>query len=442
MSTQIEELYAESKAKRDEALALQASPDLDAQDAERRDGLLKESLELANRALNFKKAETALRELEDYEAKEEQEQPSGFRSLGHWFVEMSKYYDDGRHIEEVHPYFRKSNEFKDSEEDRAQEVAWTNRKGSQRKDLVESVGQSGGFLVPVEYRPQLLGMIYEDNPIRQRATIIPMRRRQLDIPVLDQTGTTANQSRQFGGIVASWTEEAGQKSETEPTFRKISLVAHKLVTYTEISDELLDDEAVGLLAVMNGPMGWAGAIRWEEEYTFLRGTGAGQPLGIVNAGATYRQTRAAAGAIGIVDILNMVSHHQGSNPMWHITRAAMPQILQLNGPAASPSYLWIMSARDRMPMSLMGFPVDWTEKLPALGSEGDICLCDWAHYLVGDRQSITIESSQHYRFRYDLMAWRAVHRVDGQPWLSAPITMADGSWQISPFVILDDTVTT
>ena len=193
---------------------------------------------------------------------------------------------------------------------------------------------------------------------------------------------------------------------------------------------------------MNGPMGWAGAIRWEEEYTFLRGTGAGQPLGIVNAGATYRQTRAAAGAIGIVDILNMVSHHQGSNPMWHITRAAMPQILQLNGPAANPSYLWIMSARDRMPMSLMGFPVDWTEKLPALGSEGDICLCDWAHYLVGDRQSITIESSQHYRFRYDLMAWRAVHRVDGQPWLSAPITIADGSWQISPFVILDDTVTT
>jgi hypothetical protein len=47
----------------------------------------------------------------------------------------------------------------------------------------------------------------------------------------------------------------------------------------------------------------------------------------------------------------------------------------------------------------------------------------------------------HYRFRYDLMAWRAVHRVDGQPWLSAPLTLADGAFQISPFVILGDVAT-
>ena len=41
-----------------------------------------------------------------------------------------------------------------------------------------------------------------------------------------------------------------------------------------------------------------------------------------------------------------------------------------------------------------------------------------------------------FRFRNDLIAWRAVHRVDGQPWLSAPITLADGTTDISPFVIL------
>lgn len=438
MSKQIEELIAEAKAKKDEALALQASPDLDAQDAERRDALLKEANTLAGRALEFKKAEKAIRELEDYGNNDEKQLGGGFRGVGHWFVEFAKFHNQGYRIEEVHEYFRKDNQFKDSEEERAQWIA----QKSAHKDLVESVGASGGFLVPVEYRPELLGMVYEQNPIRQRATVVPMRRRQLDIPTIDQTGTTAGQSRQFGGIIATWTEEAATKSETQPAFRKISLVAHKLVTYTEVSDEMLDDDAVGLLAVMNGPLGWAGAIRWEEEYTFLRGTGVGQPLGIVNAGATFRQTRAAANAIGIVDIFNMVAHHQGENPMWSITRAAMPQLLQLNGPAANPSYLWIMSARDRMPMSLMGFPVSWTEKLPQLGQEGDICLCDWAYYLVGDRQATTIESSQHYRFQNDLMAWRAVHRVDGQPWLSAPITTADGSWQISPFVILDDTTTT
>jgi hypothetical protein len=49
---------------------------------------------------------------------------------------------------------------------------------------------------------------------------------------------------------------------------------------------------------------------------------------------------------------------------------------------------------------------------------------------------VTIDTSSHERFQYDETSWRAVHRVDGQPWLNAPITLADGSTQISPFVIL------
>jgi HK97 family phage major capsid protein len=256
------------------------------------------------------------------------------------------------------------------------------------------------------------------------------------MPTLDQTGTTSGATRQHGGIVASWTEEGTAKSETQPAFRQINLVAHKLVCYTEASDELLADEAVGLVAFLNGPMGFAGAIRWEEEYTFLQGTGAGQPLGVLNAGATITQPRAAAGQINIADIFNMISVHHGDNPVWHISRGAMPQLLNLNGPAANPSYFWVPNGRDGAPGTLMGFPIEWTEKLPALGTAGDILLADWSYYLIGDRQATTIDSSMHFRFRNDLTAWRAVHRVDGQPWLSAPLTLADGTTQISPFVIL------
>jgi hypothetical protein len=34
------------------------------------------------------------------------------------------------------------------------------------------------------------------------------------------------------------------------------------------------------------------------------------------------------------------------------------------------------------------------------------------------------------------MTWRFVQRVDGRPWLEAPITLQDGSSQVSPFVVL------
>ena len=331
----------------------------------------------------------------------------------------------------------------DSDEaDQPEQVDWIHKKDavpSAAKQLVENVGASGGFLVPIEYRPELLQWAWEMNPVRGRATVIPMRRRQLQVPTLDHTGTAAGATRQYGGVVASWTEEATQKDDTEPSFRQINLVAHKLVLYTESSDELLADEAIGLVALLTRLFG--GAIAWEEEYTFLRGTGAGQPQGVINAGATHVEPRQVAGAIGIIDIINMIGHHQGNNPVWHITKAGFASIAQLNGPAANPSYVFIPNAREGMPATLFGFPIFWTEKLPALGTQGDILLASWDMYLIGDRQQVTIDTTNIFRFRHDLTSWRAVHRVDGQPWLSQPVTLADGAWQISPFVILGDVAT-
>jgi hypothetical protein len=35
------------------------------------------------------------------------------------------------------------------------------------------------------------------------------------------------------------------------------------------------------------------------------------------------------------------------------------------------------------------------------------------------------------------MTWRVVERVDGQPWVERPITLQDGSTQVSPFVALN-----
>jgi len=312
------------------------------------------------------------------------------------------------------------------------------RKGAEgwveQKDLVESVGASGGFLVPVEQRENLLQIPAPEVIVRPRATVIPMRRRQIQWPVLDQTNTTSGRPAWFGGVRALWTEEGEYKTETDPAFRQINLVAHKLVTLTEASDELLDDSAVALEALLGSL--FSGAISWYEEEAFINGTGAGQPLGVINAGATFAQGRAVAGAIGLVDIINMLEHSYG-NPIWLISRSALPSLMQLNGPAANPSYVFMPSAREGMPGTLFGYPVFWNEHCPLIGNRGDILLSDWRYYLVGDRQATTIDSSKHDKFRYDLTVWRGVHRVDGQPWLSQPLYYSDGTSQVSPFVLLD-----
>jgi hypothetical protein len=130
--------------------------------------------------------------------------------------------------------------------------------GTEKKDMVESVGSSGGFLVPTEFQTQMLQFQATTSIVRPRATVIPMRRRQLELPVLDQTDTTAGQPHWFGGLRFYWEEEAAQKIESDVKFRRLTLVVNKLIGYTRASDELVDDSAVSLDAFLNGPLGFAG----------------------------------------------------------------------------------------------------------------------------------------------------------------------------------------
>src|SRR3990167_11310984 len=113
-----------------------------------------------------------------------------------------------------------------------------------KKDLGESTGAGGGFLVPVEQSTSMQAIEGEQALFVPRATMIRMRRRQVGIPVLDQTGTTAGVPHWFGGILFYHGEENTEKTESDPAFRQVILTAHKLYGYTRSGDELLDDEAI------------------------------------------------------------------------------------------------------------------------------------------------------------------------------------------------------
>jgi len=314
--------------------------------------------------------------------------------------------------------------------------------GHEQKQMVENVGASGGFLVPTEYLAQLQAVGPEDAIVRPRATKIRMRRRSIDIPVLNQTGTTAGRPHWFGGMRFYWSEEASEKTITTASFRKVTLTAHKLIGYTRASDELLDDAAISLSDFITGPMGFVGGCVWNEDFTFLLGTGAGQPLGVINAGATITVNRAGAGAVSYADLVNMMENFLPSaNGVWVINQSVMSNLMTMQdaagGAVGTGTFIW-GSAADGVPARLLGLPVIFTEKVPRIGTAGDVGLYDFKYYLLGDRQATTVESTKFDQWAYDQTSWRVVHRVDGQPWLSTQLTYQDGTTTVSPFVILGD----
>lgn len=304
------------------------------------------------------------------------------------------------------------------------------------KDMSGTTGSAGGFLIPVEQLNELMAIQAVNNFVRQRATILPMTRRQILIPLLDQTDTTSGIPHWFGGLRAYWMEEAALKTPSDATFRQLQLTAWKLIMFTRTSDELLEDSAVSLAAFLSGNLGFAGAINWTEEYAFMQGTGVGQPVGVVSADCTLTQTRGTASHVNYPDLTGMLRKALPTqNLVWVISQSAMADLLEMSGPSGNPSYIW-GSAVNGAPDRLLGKPVIWTDKSPILGSRGDVMLCDWSYYLIGDRKATTVESTKFEKWEYDQTSWRAVHRVDGKPWMSSAVTYADGTTAVSPFVAL------
>jgi len=335
-----------------------------------------------------------------------------------------------------------------------------NGKEVRKTALAENSGQTGGYTIPPQFMNELLTIAAEDGFVEQRAKVIPMNTRTAQWPMLDVTTVqSTGTSPYFGGILAQWQPEAASINETEPAFKQSEWVAWDLVLYTVSSNQLLADNGIGLDALLTQLFGQA--IVWYKEFAYLQGKGAGSsmPLGILNAPATLLQSRKQASHFVFQDAANMMSHLQirsWDDACWIAHQSVLPDIIQMADYAASSvaypgaqsagmHLTWlppfgqdgIGPAGIKMPkVFLNALPLFFTEKLPQLGTKGDVMLVDFSRYVIGMRLDMQIDVSPHYLFRNNQLAWRVIARCDGKPWLNSYITDAEG-YQISPFVVLN-----
>ena len=306
-----------------------------------------------------------------------------------------------------------------------------------RKALGESNGVDGGFLVPEQFMNEVQQVRLENSVVRASgARVISMNSNILRIPALNVASNAAGSI--FGGVAAYWTGEAETKTPSAPKFKQLTLEAQKLIGYVESSDELNNDAIVSMGGLLQDL--FTQTIAFEEDAAFLTGNGVGKPLGIINAPAAISVTRTTASRVGTVDLVAMLArfYQKGGNPVWMINQSVLPEIYKLKDENSNYILLPGMnnSIAGALPITIYGIPVVVTEKLPALGTSGDIVLADMGYYLIGDRQQITIDESIHVKFQTDEKSWRFVTRVAGQPWLDSAITPRAGGSTLSPFVKL------
>jgi HK97 family phage major capsid protein len=308
----------------------------------------------------------------------------------------------------------------------------------------ESAPSDGGFLVGTQQAGMLSQRAYNEGQVAalcQRVQISgPFN--GLKYAAIDES-SRADGSRS-GGVLSYWKNEGNAATAKAPKFREDTMNLEKLIGLAYVTEELLQD-STALEGIIMAEFGKEFAFQLDDKV--LNGTGAGQPLGILNAPALVSQakeTGQTAATISFDNIIKMYSRlWSGSNmasTRWVCNRECFPQLMSLSikvGTAGYPLYIPGNSLTGAPNGTLLGIPVVFAEQALALGTAGDIYLADFGQYRIIEKAGIQAASSMHVLFTTDEMAYRFTMRVNGQPLWNKPVTPYKGtSSTISPFVAL------
>lgn len=301
----------------------------------------------------------------------------------------------------------------------------------QRRDMSVSVPESGGYLVPTEYRTEILMVDPQSAIVRPRATVIPAGSQpdaEVSMVALDQSGDNGV----YSGVTVQWIGEGEEKPKTEPSLREISWAPHEVAGHVVVTDKLLRNApAAGTLVQTLLRQ----AINAAEDHAFIAGDGDGKPLGILNSGATIYVNRETANQISYEDLVAMYSRMKfGGSLVWIGSQSLLPQLMTLRD--YTGNLIWQPNAREGAPGTLLGIPFLLNERSPALGQKGDLILADLQYYVIKDGAGVFIEASQHVHFTSNKTVIKAFWNVDAKPWLTTPIKQ-ENDFEVSPFVALD-----
>jgi HK97 family phage major capsid protein len=307
----------------------------------------------------------------------------------------------------------------------------------------ENTSADGGFLVPTEFVQKILNRVFAPNNLLGMTDSYTVSSNVIAFPRSAET-SRANGSR-WGGVRAYWRDEGEQATATKATFGRLQLTLKKLMVTINASDELLSD-AQGIALEQYLFRVASEEINFVVSDAILNGTGAGQPLGILNSTpliTVAKESSQDAATVNTSNIVKMWSRLWSpcrQNAVWLIHQDVEPQLHVMTvgaGGAEIVAYQPPGGLSAAPYATLMGRPVIPVEWCATLGTVGDIVLADLRHYVTATRGALDSNMSIHLRFDYDESVFRFIFRIDGQPWWTAALTPYKGANTQSCFVALE-----
>jgi len=300
----------------------------------------------------------------------------------------------------------------------------------------------GAFMIPKQQATSILETAWQTGVITAR---IPKTEITVGntLHYLEMDDKDLSAGKVAGGVAVAWQDEGDALAATGFKLNPKELNLKELGAYIQATDNMLEDapafEATGRRMIDK-------AISYELDKAVLYYDGLNKPMGMLHAQnkalitvAKETQTDKLCAENfnkmyahlpeDLVDGAVWVLHPQAKEILPLLNNAAKNLTAVYTGPMIG------YDGKQTRP-TILGIPVVFHASAKALGSLGDCALIAPSEYTMIAKGGLKVDMSIHVQFLNSKTVFRFRMRINGKPAWSAPMTLENGGFQLSPYIIL------
>ena len=272
---------------------------------------------------------------------------------------------------------------------------------TERHALIEGQGDLGGFLVPEDFQAELQKDLANASVVLQAgATVRPTNRSEYVLPMFASGGSPADiYSTGFAGAYKPEGGRADPESTTpttqnQPKSEQLRIPVHLWQPdVVVVTSELMEDTPLALEAEILDVIRETRQLDYDK--SFLKGTGNGEPEGVISSGASTVNSTAATNIAydGLVNLFTKVPAQYRMLPSagFIMNSNSLSELLKLKDSQNRP--LFPLNMMDLPEPRLWGKRIWFSEFLddPTTASNKPIIFGAWSYYRVAERRDLRIQ---------------------------------------------------
>jgi HK97 family phage major capsid protein/HK97 family phage prohead protease len=245
------------------------------------------------------------------------------------------------------------------------------------KALVAATDSAGGFLAPEQFGSELIKLLVEHSPIRAFAKVVTIGGSEIRYP------------KRVSGTGATWVGETEDRTASGMVFDQLTLPAHELATYVDVSNQLLEDNAYNLEGELLAD--FAETFAKTEGAAFVNGDGVGKPKGIMQAAGIASINTGSASTLAVSAItaaFHAIPQIYAQNAVWMMNRTTLALVRSFSD--SMGRHLLMDSLSSTAPSTILGRPVIEMPDMPNVAAGAfPILFGDMSGYRIVDRVGLS-----------------------------------------------------